>query len=395
MKMGGSYFKWYFVKKYIRRTPSPFHYPELSPVTGKQIDWMYAVPKSGYEGALIYGPHTLELKGMPMGRTPEYMQERLRRFFSKFGPIKMCRCVPHPLDPYQCEGTAFITFRTKYAALQALKAPLKFPTSLHSHIVRMRDLDSDKTNDPLYIYKAEHWNSEVLSLCRQLHSSLRANGPMDVQHCWRGLREREYGTKKIVAADEAVFRRFGSWSAMFSCPPFDELFCVSTEVERAERGPPPHSQISPPPVPTRVDVDMQGGVDDHPSVCGDALEETGGRETGAVRVSARLLGSEQMERVLVRCRGKLQRRLAAELQVYWREGRIELPDVIKKRVLAWTHAPQLPEEIQFMSRTKDFYRIHDEHVIFKMRLKREKKKRKDERKKEEIMAKRMLTEKSP
>ena len=40
---------------------------------------MYDDPKSGYEARDAFGPHTIELKGMPMGRTPEYMQERLRR----------------------------------------------------------------------------------------------------------------------------------------------------------------------------------------------------------------------------------------------------------------------------------------------------------------------------
>lgn len=61
----------------------------------------------------MFGPHTIELDGMPMGRTPEYMQERLRRFFSKFGIVKICRAIPHELDPYQCQGKAYVTFRDR------------------------------------------------------------------------------------------------------------------------------------------------------------------------------------------------------------------------------------------------------------------------------------------
>ena len=69
---------------------------------------MYGTPASGYEARAVFGPHTLELRGMPMGRTPEYMQERLRRFFAKSaGPPGVGVCgrysnVPVEIDVSTC-----------------------------------------------------------------------------------------------------------------------------------------------------------------------------------------------------------------------------------------------------------------------------------------------------
>merc|ERR1719453_125036 len=165
--------KWHFSLPYVREQPgSLFHYPEVSHVSGKPVDWFHGEPTDGYYGVHTYGEHTLELKGMPMGRTPEYMQERLRRFFSKFGPVRHCRAEPHPLDPYQCEGTAYVSFRDREASLKALKAPLKFPASLHDKVIHMRHLDTDKTNDPDYFEKAKFWDRQLLALARSLHEQL-------------------------------------------------------------------------------------------------------------------------------------------------------------------------------------------------------------------------------
>merc|ERR1712110_125651 len=124
------------------------------------------------------------------------MQERLRRFFAKFGPVVQCRAEPHPLDPYQCEGTAYVTFRDRGTALKALKAPLKFPASLHDKVVSMRHLDSDKRNDPDYYEKAKFWNGELLTLAKQLHTQLSEDDTLladgkSLASVGRGLYEHE------------------------------------------------------------------------------------------------------------------------------------------------------------------------------------------------------------
>jgi hypothetical protein len=58
---------------------SLFHFPDVSKTTQTEIDWMWNEPKSGYEFRDILGEHTVELTNIPMGITPEKMQERFRR----------------------------------------------------------------------------------------------------------------------------------------------------------------------------------------------------------------------------------------------------------------------------------------------------------------------------
>mmetsp|Transcript_58499 Transcript_58499/g.183626 ORF Transcript_58499/g.183626 Transcript_58499/m.183626 type:complete len:394 (+) Transcript_58499:88-1269(+) len=256
-KNGASKMKWNYVLPYRRVVDSLFHYPEVSQVTGKPIDWYHGEPQDGYDGVRVFGEHTLELRGMPFGRTPEYVQERLRRFFSKFGPVKQCRAEPHPLDPYQCEGTAFVSFRDKKTALKALKAPLKFPASLHDKVVSMRHLDSDKCNDPDYREKSKFWDRELVGLARQLHEQLSTDPEFRqagkrLDQIGLGLFENELvalpgantdvvprgrggvplpkglhgAPTRLVPAGPAVRRRFGSWELFLAEPPLDLLFSI-------------------------------------------------------------------------------------------------------------------------------------------------------------------------
>lgn len=351
-RYGASKFKWQFEVPYVREHPGHLHhYPEVSRVTGKPINWYHDEPQDGYEGTHIYGEHTLELKGMPMGRTPEYMQERLRRFFTKFGPVAQCRAEPHPRDPYQCEGTAFVTFRDKATAMKALQAPLKFPASLHDKVVRMRHLDTDKCNDAGYYTQTRFWDKELVSLARQLHVQLlgdplfRVHGK-SITAVGSGLLERElvptatssnntdtggragipvsqgeHAASRLSLARTSVVKRFGSWADFLAEPPFDELF---------------------------------------------SLEVSG--DTAIVR--ARLVSAVQRARILHRGRAALSRRQHEEFSVWWREGKVPLPEYTQSRVTWWDHKPKLPFDLQIMSRSKDIHRIWDERFLFKMKLRR-------------------------
>ena len=58
--------------------------------------------------------------------------------------------------------------RLRYALLGAIRAPLKFPVSLHRRVVAMRCLDTDKVNDPLWVPKAKWWNAQLVQVARQL-----------------------------------------------------------------------------------------------------------------------------------------------------------------------------------------------------------------------------------
>ncbi|CEL96892.1 unnamed protein product [Vitrella brassicaformis CCMP3155] len=339
---GASRFKWGWVKPYKRRTASLWHFPEVSPRTGQPIDWMYDTPKSGYEAIKVWGPHTLELKGMPMGKTPEYMQERLRRFFSKYGHIQHCRALPHPLDPYQCEGTAYVTFRNRYASLKALRSPLRFPDSLHNHIVRMRHLDTDKENDWQYIYKVRHYNHQILSITRQLYAKL-AHGPCQLSKVAVGLYEHEYQVGKEYklgklgakrTADQSIMHRFNSWAAYLTTAPFSDLF------------------------------DVTGSDAEHPS---------------RRWVRRKIVSESYLERALVKADIVLFHMLERECTVHWRKGKPPLPEYVKKNILFWDHKPPFIEELQIYSRPITFFRIYDESHLFKLRLKRERNKNKKER----------------
>ena len=78
-------------------------------------------PPPSYEMRDVYGPHTIELSNLPLGVTPETLQERFRRFFSKFGHIESCRVCCNKvkrfpcsgsMNPYQVGGKGYITFRS-------------------------------------------------------------------------------------------------------------------------------------------------------------------------------------------------------------------------------------------------------------------------------------------
>ncbi|CAK0811791.1 unnamed protein product [Prorocentrum cordatum] len=370
-KLGASYMRWPFVLPYSREADSLLHYPDVSQVTGKLVDWYHDAPSDGYDGARVYGENTLELKGMPMGKTPEYMQERLRRFFSKFGPVRHCRAEPHPLDPYQCEGTAFVSFRDRSAALRALRAPLKFPASLHDKVVSMRHLDSDKVSDPDYHEKCKFWNRELLSVARALHAQLAGDPELrrdgkPLQDAGAGLYERELvavpggagltaglgdgahqqppprgragiplprglvgAPTRLVPAGPAVGCRFGGWANFLAEPPLDELFAIETP----------------------------------PAGSGD-----GEGEAQQLVVRPRLVSSMQRARILARARIMLDRRLHEEFSVWWRAGRIPLPEYTQRRINWWDHKPTLPIDLQIMSRHTQIHKIFDERFLYKVQI---------------------------
>lgn len=382
-KYGASKMKWNFPLPYRRVVDSLLHYPEVSHVTGKPINWYHGEPDDGYEGARIFGEHTLELSGMPLGRTPEYMQERLRRFFSKFGPVVHCRAEPHPLDPYQCEGKAFVSFRDKKTALKALKAPLKFPASMHDKVISMRHLDSDKCNDPNYREKSRFWNRELVTLARQLHKQLSEDSEFrmagkPLTRIGLGLLERELvelpasdvvprgrggvplprglppnPPTRLVSAGPAVRRRFGTWEAFLAEPPLDLLF--SLERRPAEVG---------------AGADSAGGPEEAAS------------QAEALVVLPRLVSVMQRSRILFKLRMALERRLHGEFSIWWRQGKIPLPEYTQRRVDWWDHKPHLPFEVQIQSRSRHRHRIFDERFLYRMQLLRSRNAQRKERRAE-------------
>lgn len=403
-KYGASKMKWNFNVPYVREVDSLHHYPAISRVTGKQINWYQDEPEDGYRGARLFGEHTLELKGMPFGRTPEYMQERLRRFFSKFGPVMQCRADPHPMDPYQCDGTAFVTFRDKQTALRALRAPLKFPASLHDKIVSMRHIDSDKKNDPNYFEKAKFWNVQLLAVARQLHMQLSRAGEYreegkPLRLAGFGVLEKELVAEewhratrgragvphskglvgaptRLVPAGPAVRRRFGSWERFLAEAPFDELFRLELGQRTAGTG-----------------TGAEAGMDDGPQAeAAEGLEAEAPPTASDVVIRPRLVSTTQRARILAKARMVLERRLHEEFSVWWREGKIALPEYTQRRVDWWDHKPALPFDIQIMSRSKDRHRIFDEKFLYRRQMTKARNAQRNERRAEYMEERRKLQE---
>eukprot|EP00929_Paragymnodinium_shiwhaense_P008405 TRINITY_DN112364_c0_g1_i1.p1 TRINITY_DN112364_c0_g1~~TRINITY_DN112364_c0_g1_i1.p1 ORF type:complete len:500 (-),score=81.63 TRINITY_DN112364_c0_g1_i1:127-1626(-) len=404
-KLGASKMKWNYTVPYRREVDSLYHYPEVSRLSGKVVNWYHNEPVDLYSGAQVYGEHTLELKGLPLGKTPEYMQERLRRFFSKFGPVMHCRALNHHLDPYQCEGTAYVTFRDRDTAMEALKAPLKFPASMHDKIISMRHLDTDKENDPDYLEKAKFWDCQLVSIARQLHSQLlscktmRAEGKA-ISVISNGLLEKEMlpvepepsaqhlaascavgeaqtvspapiagrggvplskgglivnAPTRNVAARHAILQRFGSWERFLAEPPFDELFMLERQ------------QLSP-------DQPEQESSEESPDGAAETL--------GPVLVKPRLVSTRQRAKILERARLALRQRLHEEFSVFWRQGKIPLPEYTQRRVEWWKHAPVLPNQLQIMSRPHERMHIFSEKYLYKQQLKKARNERRAEHKAE-------------
>ena len=162
---------------YTRQSDSLIQYPDVSAVTGQKISWMYDTPKSGFEAMKVYGENTIEIKGLPMGFTPEYMQERLRRYFAKFGPVVICRALNHPLDPYQCEGTAFVSFREISAAKSALGSVIRLSPRMDSRVLSLRLLATDELHDGSETIRSRENSIDTLvQSVAELHESLR-NSP--------------------------------------------------------------------------------------------------------------------------------------------------------------------------------------------------------------------------
>lgn len=395
---GATKMKWWMTLPYVREVDSLHHYPAVSKVSGKPFSWYDDEPEDGYEGIRTYGEHTLELKGMPLGKTPEYVQERLRRFFSKFGPVQQCRAEPHPLDPYQCEGTAYVSFRDKATALKALRAPLKFPASLHDKVVSMRHLDTDKTNDPQYLVKAKFFNRQLLYIARHLHVQLLADphlrgigkplasvGSGIWEHEALELSEPDFADPagaeaaafrapkgrggvpmpqktfgvltRQVPAEEAVLKRFGSWAEFLGQPPLDELFALELRRPMASQAPGP---------------DGESGT--------DAAADEEGSEVVVVR--PRLVSSTQRARILTRAKMAFAERLHEEFSIWWREGKVPLPTYTQRRVTWWDHLPPLPFEVQIQSRSKDRHRIFDERFLYMRSIIKARNQRRKERRAE-------------
>lgn len=143
-----------------------------------------------------------------MGRTPEYLQERLRRFFSKFGIITSCKVNSHELDPYQSDGTGFISFKTRRASLAATRAMLKLPFTLLDRKIKLLHLYENIGNfvEKYDLYK--HYIIQIIDITRQIYNNLVNDGPNTVDSILTNTFEYKYKSNKLIAAGPSVYSLF-------------------------------------------------------------------------------------------------------------------------------------------------------------------------------------------
>lgn len=308
--LGASFMKRYPVIPYRRLNESLFHYPEESKIDGKPINWRYSTPKSGYDQLTVFGENTIEIKGLPMLKTPEYMQERLRRFFSKFGRVTMCRAINHPLDPYQCEGTAYVSFREFDSCETAARSVLRLGTrDMGYKVLTMRVMKTDEVNDgrkQISYRKAEI--DQVFSISKRLYDSLYEDAKAGATATTLPL-----STPDI----DVLLKRFGSVEDYLTR--LKSLFIVSSDGTIFAR--------------RLVDADAE----------------------------------------LFTLRRSLEHDLDESLSVHWRINAPikELPEYTKRQIRLWDKKDPLPFDLQILSRDMRQYRVHDEKFLVEARKKRE------------------------
>eukprot|EP01067_Filipodium_phascolosomae_P008401 Filipodium_phascolosomae@DN712_c0_g1_i1.p1 len=234
---GASRFCWYYRKHYKPIEGFPLHYRPVSSISKFPINWRWGKPASGYEG-LINGPYTLQLQGLPMGHTCEVLQEQLKKFYSKFGTINNCRVMPHARDPYQCNGTGYITFDKEQPAMKAADAWLQLSEAggIRGKIIRVRSLITGKMGDNVnkIVKQHEHSTGSLQRRLSEVYHLLRNGGEMSISdissvtNCparfWRNLIETN--STMFLLRDNKVWCR---------PTPSDELFVAIKTVEPVEK----------------------------------------------------------------------------------------------------------------------------------------------------------------
>lgn len=338
---GGSTIKCYIEKKKPKRKGvSLFHQPLYSPNSKNVIDWRYCTPKSGYEYMYIYGENTIEITNLPNNKVNEYVQERLRKSLNKYGRLKIIRCLSKKNDPYVNNNVCYATFLNKRDMNKCIKnLHIRFPFSLQSKIIKLKSLLTNKTNDYNYFFKQDHYNYGVINIALNLFKYLqKKNSFINIKNIYMHIFEYSFNTHKIITAGISVYKVFGNWENFIDF--FDSLF-IKTIVNK----------------------------------------EINEILVNEILVSAHVVSDEQLAIILNNKLIQLKKKTNDANSVYWRENALQLPQEIENR-LNNEHPKKLKEELQILSKTKDFYKIHDERHLFKLKLNRERKEKKLMRKKE-------------
>ncbi|SCM00595.1 conserved Plasmodium protein, unknown function [Plasmodium chabaudi chabaudi] len=324
---GGSKIKCYIEKKKKKIiNASLFHQPLYSKNSKCFIDWRYCTPKSGYEYMYIYGENTIEITNLPNNKTNEYIQERLRKSLNKYGRLKILRCLSHRNDPYINNNICYATFHNKKDMYKCIRnVNIRFPLSLQNKILKFKSLYSNKCNDYHYFYKQEHYNYSAINVALNLFKYLQHNNCfINIKDIYKHVFEYSYYHHKIVSSGISIYKVFNKWEKFIDF--FDNLFIKT-------------------------------------------------KKDNQIIITPRLIDDNNLCIYLNNKLIDLKRKTNSLNSVYWRQDSVQLPEEIEAK-LNTDHPKKLKEEMQLLSKTKDFYKIHDERHLFKLKLNKERKEKK-------------------
>ncbi|SBT77236.1 conserved Plasmodium protein, unknown function [Plasmodium ovale] len=324
---GGSKIKCYIEKKKKKRiNVSLFHQPLYSKNSKGYIDWRYCTPKSGYEYMYIYGENTIEITNLPNNKTNEYIQERLRKSLNKYGRLKIVRCLSNRNDPYINNNVCYATFHNKKDMQKCIRnINIRLPISLQYKILKFKSLYTNKHSDYNYFFKQDHYNYSTINIALNLFKYLQTNNCiMNVKNIYKHIFEYSFYSHKIITSGISVYNVFNNWINFIDF--FDNLFIKTSK-------------------------------------------------DNEVFISAKIMDDQNLRIYLNNKLIELKNKTIALNSVYWRKDSLQLPEDMEAK-LNNEHPKKLKEEMQILSKTKDFYKIHDERHLFKLKLNKERKEKK-------------------
>ncbi|GAW81122.1 hypothetical protein, conserved [Plasmodium gonderi] len=324
---GGSKIKCYIEKKKQKKKDTTlFHQPLYSKNSKSFIDWRYNTPKSGYEYMYIYGENTIEITNLPNNKTNEYIQERLRKSLNKYGRLKIIRCLSNRNDPYINNNICYATFHNKKDMYKCIRnINIRFPASLQYKILKFKSLYSNKSNYYNYFFKQDHYNYSVINIALNLFKYLQNNKcVLNIKDIYKNIFEYTYYPYKIITSGISVYKVFNNWINFINF--FDNLFLKIIK--------------------------------------GDTIF-----------ICAKIVDDQNISIYLNNKLIQLKKKTCASNSLYWRQDSLQLPEEIESKINN-DHPKKLKEEMQLLSKTKDFYKIHDERHLLKLKLNKERKEKK-------------------
>lgn len=181
-----------------------------------------------WQGVQQFGPHTLQLTGLPHGVANQFIEERLRRFFSEFGTVLRCHSVPHFRDSFQSSGVGYVSFESKISAEKAAKAHIKLGNDFTGRVLHITNLGTDTKQDRHWYQRELHACQEVTSIARQLYLLLdKYPRGIPVTDVSKYIMEKRFGGGALKSSGSSVYCVYGSWLEFFDSQSMQKMFIIS------------------------------------------------------------------------------------------------------------------------------------------------------------------------